>query len=109
MTQDEDDINAVKLLYAERAALWEQEKQIKNKIKEIKLRYIKRNKGLGVGCLIKTKDSKIYKVVNIETWDMDMSAHQIKAVPKRKDGTFGTAIRNIWVYQDEVSVIEGAP
>jgi hypothetical protein len=48
----------------------------------------------------------IYKVVNIEFWDTDMSAHVIKAIPKKKDGSFGTGIRNLWKSSDGIKVVK---
>lgn len=97
-----DEVNA---LLRQRADLWEQERAVTKKIKEAKLQYEKSQSGIEIGCVVKDKKGNIYKVAEMEFWDMDMGVHTIKAYPKKKDGSFSTATRNLWKFQDGIEVV----
>ena len=99
------EIEEVKELLSQRAKLWEQEQLVTEKIKELKQRYEKSQSGIEIGCIVKDKKGNIYKVAEMEFWDMDMEVHTIKAYPKKKDGSFSTATRNLWKNQDGIVVI----
>lgn len=94
------------MLLAQRAELWKQIQIVTDRIKEVKSRYEKNASGLEIGCIITDKKGNVYKIVEIEFWDMDMVAHTIKAHPQKKDGSFSTTIRNLWKVSDEIKVVK---
>lgn len=106
MTDNIKDI--VKELLAERALVFAKEKELTRKIHEAKLKHSESTIGIKIGGIIKDKKGTLYKVVDIEFWDMDIMPHIVKANPQKKDGSYGTAVRVLWVSLDGlVAVKEG--
>ena len=67
---------------------------VRHEIREEKLRLYKEEYGIFVGCVVKDKEGKIFQVTSIEITSFNKP--WAKGHPKKKDGLFGTSVRNVY-------------
>lgn len=68
--------------------------ELKQQIRSAKLGEAQMKYGVFIGCVVKDKGGKEYKVTNIKTW-VD-GKPWVSGNPRKKDGTFGIAHRNLY-------------
>ena len=80
--------------------LKEEKKALKSRLSELnkeirieELKVIEDKYGVSVGCIVKGGDGKDYKITSI---DPSHGRPWLKGNPRKKDGTFGVAERNIY-------------
>lgn len=82
-------------LLAQEKALVEQLSNVRAEIKEKKLARAEADSGVRAGCIVCYRGVE-HRVIEVDTHWRERDKPWVTGTPKRKDGTFGTAVRNLY-------------